>query len=67
MNYETLNKWRVFPRLALCWLLWVGTDAYLWTKDNLQPDDTQWFGNLVIGAVIMGLFAYMNTGGKPNG
>lgn len=62
--HQLLNDYRVFPRLALCWLLWVGTDAYLWTKDNLQADDAQWFGNMVIGAVIMGLFAYMNTGAR---
>jgi len=60
--HERINNYRVFPRIALLWLLWVGTDAYLWTKDNLTPEDAQWFGNLVIGAVIMGLFAYMNTG-----
>ena len=61
---QKLNEYRVFPRIALGWLIIIGTDAYMWTKDNLQADDTQWFGNLVIGAVIMGLFAYMNTGGK---
>jgi len=61
---QWLNDYRIFPRIALIWLLWVGTDAYQWTKANLQPSDVQWFGNLVLGAVIAGLFAYMNTGGK---
>lgn len=59
---DLLNEYRVFPRIALLWLLWIGTDAYQWTKSNITPEDAQWFGNLVLGAVIAGLFAYMNTG-----
>jgi hypothetical protein len=62
--HESLNKYRVFPRIALLWLIWVGTDAYLWAKSVIQPEDAQWFSNLVIGAVILGLTGYMNTGGK---
>lgn len=59
---QLLNDFRVFPRIALLVLLWMGVDAYLWTKENIQAEDVQWFGNLVISAIIMGLFAYMNTG-----
>lgn len=61
---QWINDYRVFPRIALAWLIWVGHDAYTWTKSHLQPDDVQWFGNLVIATVIAGLFAYLNTGSR---
>lgn len=61
---QTINDYRVFPRIALLWLIWMANDAYHWTKDHLQPGDVQWFGNLVIATVIAGLFAYLNTGSR---
>lgn len=59
---KKVNDWRVFPRLALVWLLCIGTDAYWWAKENVQADDVQWFVNLTVGAVIAGVFGYMKTG-----
>ena len=58
-----INDFRVFPRLVLCWLLWIGADAYLWAKAVIAVSDVATFTNAIIGAVVLGLFAYMGTGG----
>jgi hypothetical protein len=61
---ELLNSYRVFPRIALIWLLYVGWDSYHWAKLIIPEADVANFTNAIIAAIILGLFAYMNTGRK---
>ena len=67
MTPETLNKWRIIPRLAVVIFFYLLIKATFWFMGLTDPSNAQsLFISAVWGAAAAFFGFYMNTGGKSS-
>ena len=62
-----INIYRIFPRIALFWLMYVGTKVFCWSLDVFNTKEAtitqiEWFVAGTLFMIITGFTVYMRTG-----